>query len=302
MKTKKLIFLIFFGIFCLYSFLLFAQTNLIERNEKINDYTEIIDYQNNLITVASLGRPSPYFTGSMAQQLIFAMTEARKKAYTRMAIYLESLRVDGETTIANTRIMDNEFRIRLDELVKNAREIENKQLPQKDRSMMYRSTVGIFMTGKNSLNSILIPQLKQKYSQSPSKQFNIPKNYKPVTAPKKFEPDTKYTGLIIDARKLALYPAMAPRILAADGREIYGTMKISTEYAIEMGIVGYTKNIKTGDVRNRVGKNPLIIKAQRVIGVNKTDAIVSEGDAGRILWADQIGDFLPECRVIFWVK
>lgn len=303
MRTKQILWETLIILLCLgANASLFADVDLLEKQEKKNDYEETLDYQKGRVTVAAYGRPSPYIEGSMAEKLIFAMTEARKKAYTRMAAFLANIRIDGENTLENGYLVDNTFKMRFDQLVRNAREIDHERFLEKDGSVLFRSTIALIFPGKNGLNRILIPKLKEKARQSPPKQYNNPVGFTPQSEGSVFDPKEKYSGLVIDARALAIRPAMAPRILAADGKEIYGMLKIDSTYAIEQGIVGYAKDLTMHVITDRIGKHPLIIKAQRAHGPNRADVIVSNNIAGQILWADKNSHFLSECRVVFLVK
>ena len=273
----------------------------VEETEQGDGYRAMIDYNAHVVTVAAYGTPNPLYSGSMAEKLVQAITEARKNAYTRMAIFLDNIRIDGETTIAKERVVSNRFRIGVDELVKNAREIHSKRSLEKDGSVMYQSTIGIVMVGSNSINSYLVPRLKEKAEQNPPRLYENPDGYEPQ--PKSdFNPATKYTGLIVKAKSMGLQPALAPRIFSEDKREVYGSMKVEDKYFVDQGIVGYSKESAPQNlIEERVGSNPLVIKAVGVSGINKADVIVSNDNAGKILYADQVSDFLRKCRVLFFV-
>ena len=68
------------------------------------------------------------------------------------------------------------------------------------------------------------------------------------------------TGVIIDARGLKARPAMAPRILDQNGNAIYGPGKYSRKYAVENGVVGYSKTLEAAQKDQRVVGNPIVVK------------------------------------------
>lgn len=107
---------------------------------------------------------------------------------------------------------------------------------------------------------------------------------------------TPYTGLIIDARGLGVNPAIAPKILNEDGMEIFGTNYVDRDKAIESGMVAYTK---AGQNEQRVGSEPLLIRAVAASGPLKADVIVSNNDSALIHSAAHIQNFLKECKVVF---
>ena len=68
------------------------------------------------------------------------------------------------------------------------------------------------------------------------------------------------TGVIIDARGLKARPAMAPRILDQNGNAVYGPGKYSRKYAVENGVVGYSKTLEAAQKDQRVVGNPIVVK------------------------------------------
>jgi hypothetical protein len=108
-----------------------------------------------------------------------------------------------------------------------------------------------------------------------------------------------YTGLIIDATGLGIRPAMAPKIVDERGEEIYGSRFVSREYAVDIGMVGYDKNLNNARYNERVAGTPLEIKAIKAQGPNKTDVVISNADAMKIHNAAANMNFLQQCKVMF---
>jgi hypothetical protein len=77
---------------------------------------------------------------------------------------------------------------------------------------------------------------------------------------------------------------------------------VSTDFAIEQGIVAYAKTLEEAKANRRAGSNPLIVRA---IGYAKspgrTDPVLSDNDVRLLLTANENSGFLNECRVIFVV-
>ena len=113
------------------------------------------------------------------------------------------------------------------------------------------------------------------------------------------ETPVNYTGLIIDCKGLGLRPAMAPQVIDEKGEEVYGSKFVSREYAIDIGMGGYEKDMGRARTNSRVTDNPLLIKAIGISGQNKTDVIVANGDALQVHNAAANDNFLQRCRVVF---
>lgn len=111
-----------------------------------------------------------------------------------------------------------------------------------------------------------------------------------------------YTGLVVDARGLGVLPALAPRVLDTEGKELYGAALVSREWAVKYGMAGYAKSVDGArGLKDRVGENPAVIKAVRADGAAKTDLVLSPEDASSIRGAAQNLKFLSEARVVFVV-
>jgi hypothetical protein len=117
----------------------------------------------------------------------------------------------------------------------------------------------------------------------------------------KAKKEAVFSGLIIDCRGLGIKPALSPKVLDEDGREIYGSAFISKDWATKYGVVGYSKDVAEAAKLDRVGKTPGQIKAAKAAGQNSTDIVISNTDASDVRSASANLKFLSECRVVFIV-
>ena len=109
------------------------------------------------------------------------------------------------------------------------------------------------------------------------------------------------TGVIIDARGLKARPAMAPRILDQNGNAIYGPGKYSRKYAVENGVVGYSKTLESAQKDQRVVGNPIVVKGVGIAGTNRTDITISNADVSKINMANRNYKVLNDCRVLILI-
>ncbi len=110
-----------------------------------------------------------------------------------------------------------------------------------------------------------------------------------------------YTGLIIDARKIGVEPALLPRIVDEAGNEIYGPKYVTRESAVQAGLASYYSSLDAAKKDARAGGEPLVICGVRAEGKYPVDIAVSANDAVIIHAAAKTNNFLRQCRVIIVV-
>ncbi len=107
-----------------------------------------------------------------------------------------------------------------------------------------------------------------------------------------------YSGLVIDARGLDFAPILYPTIVEEQGKEVYSSVFVSREFAVQHGVVTYSCQMSSALSFDRIGTNPLVLKALRR-GKDKTGAlVVSLADAKILEKATERHKFLKECRVV----
>ncbi len=101
-----------------------------------------------------------------------------------------------------------------------------------------------------------------------------------------------HSALVIDARGLKVVPALAPRVLDADGKPVYGAEALTAEARKAHGVASYFKSLDEANKSALVGAQPLVVKAAKADG---SDVILSAEDAKKLAAANQ--SFLAEGRV-----
>ncbi len=107
-----------------------------------------------------------------------------------------------------------------------------------------------------------------------------------------------YTGLIIDARGLEIEPVLNPVIISEQGHDIYSSVFISREFAVQNGVCKYLCSMDQALKDKRTGSHPLILKGLSKGGKQNTSIIVSMSDYNIIEKRTERHVFLKECKVI----
>ncbi len=117
-----------------------------------------------------------------------------------------------------------------------------------------------------------------------------------------------YSGIIIDARGSlpvhgefvadSVEPCLFPQIWNMQMDLLYEKNMVEPEIVSQQGIVNYVYSDDSSLFQDRVGKDPLRIKARQVYGTNRTDPVISDSDALRILTVPENLELLRQGKVV----
>lgn len=117
-----------------------------------------------------------------------------------------------------------------------------------------------------------------------------------------------YTGIIIDARGMlpvhgeyiteGAEPCLFPRIWDETMTLLYEHNMVKPEIIKTHGVVDYGYASDLTSYKNRIGEDPLVIKARQIYGTNRTDPVISRSDALRILSIPENIQLLNEGKVV----
>ena len=111
----------------------------------------------------------------------------------------------------------------------------------------------------------------------------------------------EYTGILVDAKGLESRPALFPQVVTEFGDDVFSADFAKPEQVTQYGLVGYFYDRMQALTADRIGSNPLIVRALGVTGTNSCDLIVSQADAARIHGSKSNLGLLSRCRVGFLV-
>jgi hypothetical protein len=299
MKTQcKIVISLIVGVMLLFTGIAFCQegsegkggsaewTKVIDSkvSEKIGD-KGLVNFEEGYIEAVGIGAPPEQFYGK-PQARPMALRAAQVDAYRNLLETVQGVQIDSATTVKDFVVESDVINAKVSGLVKGAAVI--------NKAYMSDGTVEVTVRMPLSgLAKAVIPQ-----AIADDKKTDM-KEHKPVPFSKKPAPaDEVYTGLVIDARGFQARPAISPKIYDENGAEVYGTLIVKKEYAIQQGISGYARDLTSAQSNPRVTDNPMTVKAVSAEGVGKTDFKISNEDAKNIRAAKQNLSFLQKCRVM----
>jgi hypothetical protein len=111
----------------------------------------------------------------------------------------------------------------------------------------------------------------------------------------------EYTGILIDAKGLDSRPALFPQVVTESGDDVFSADFAEPEQMTQCGLVGYFHDRAQALTADRIGANPLVVRALGSTGTNSCDLVISQADAARIHGSKSNLDLLSRCHVGFLV-
>jgi hypothetical protein len=270
--------------------------------------TGSVNWSGQILRATGIGAPNAKLP--QGAQRAAAIESAKRVALRNILENIKGMAISSEVTIENAMISDDVIYNRVQGVVRNFKVMDIRYMSTGDIE------VDVEMPIVGAFSDLLLPKkfgggkfLKITQPLCPCCGQPWPEG-KPVpegtqlimpASNSELIEGEKYSGLIVDTRGLNVQPAMAPKILNENMKEIYGELFINRTYAVEIGVVGYAKDIDTAKRDERVKDNPVVIKAVNVSGPNNSDVIISNTDALMIHAIAEKFNFMQRCRVIFLV-
>jgi len=284
-----------------------AQAQYVTQNFGQN---QTVNWSNQVVRATGIGAPNPNLP--IAAQRATAIKAAQLDAVRNLLETIKGIYLTSETTVRNAMVEDDVIRTRVEGYVQNFKQVEGpRYLSDGSVEVVVEMPItgavmdallpgqfggGYYMTA----GQLVCPTCGQPWPQGKPVPPGVTLQQVGGTAPTMSS--GVYTGLIVDCKGLGIRPAMAPKIVDEQGNEVYGSKFVSREWAVEIGMVGYDKDVNRARQNDRVTNNPLIIKGLQASGPNKTDVVISATDASMIHQASANQNFLDKCKVMFIVN
>ena len=237
-----------------------------------------INWSEGYIEAVGIGAPPERYIGK-PQARPMALRAAKVDAYRNLLETTKGVRVDSTTVVKDFTVESDVINAQVDGLVKGAKVVNQDYLSDGTVEV----TVRMPMAG--GFAQVIVPKALEK---------------KPEAAPPAppAPAGDVFTGMVVDARGLQARPAMAPKVLDENGKEVYGSMNVDKEFAVQQGMSGYARDLTAAQSNPRVTNNPVSVKGVKTEGPGRADIVISNADADKIRGAADNMTFLKKCRVM----
>ena len=260
--------LLFSAAFPVQAGILGADDTIIEKTE----YGEI-DWVSGIIRAKGAVEEAPGdATTNVAVKKLKILRMAKMNAMRNIIEGMKSIRVDAGSTIGNYMEGSDYIRKKMHAIVRKAKIVEKNDI----------SDGGIEIGIELPLKGLLMETMIQNSSDV---EISI-------------SGEELYTGLVVDATGLDINPALSPKIVDENGREIFGASYAKRGALLAKGLVAYSSKVSYAETDSRVADNPLIVRGLRKSGIHGTNVVISREDGAKIKNTDSNLNWLTECRVI----
>jgi hypothetical protein len=249
--------------------------------------------------VGAASPPARYYGKPQAWPM--ALRAAQLDALRSLMEVVKAVRIDSETTVSGFAAENETLKAQVEAMVKTAQIVKREYLSDGSVEVTLRMPLqGGFTQLFLPTEVRQIPQIRiERPSAPPGQPLVQTEPNQPLQEPEAVVvPPVVYTGLVVDARGLAANPAMAPRVLDEDGREVYGAAFVSREFAVQHGMAGYARDLALAQENTRVAASPLTVKGIRTEGTSRCDIVIPRSAANRLRASSENLAFLKNCRVM----
>ncbi len=272
--------------------MLFLYTGIGFSQEKVSgsEWTQIVEqmgdkgkinWSEGYIEAVGIGAPPERYIGK-PQARPMAMRAAKVDAYRNLLEATKGVRVDSTTVVKDFTVESDTINAAVEGLVRGAKVVNQDYLSDGTVEVTLR------MPMAGGFAQVIVPKALEKKPEAA-----------PPAPPAGPAPSGDvFTGMVVDARGLQARPAMAPKVIDENGKEVYGSMNVDKQFAVQQGMSGYARDLTAAQSNPRVTNNPVSVKGIKTEGPGKSDIVISNADADKIRGAADNMTFLKKCRVM----
>ncbi|MEC9049978.1 MAG: hypothetical protein VYD66_04195 [Candidatus Neomarinimicrobiota bacterium] len=249
-----------------------------------------IDYANRVIVSRGMANISQKNSSTDELQVIeknlkFSKGEARSRARENLLDLIKLVHFDSRT-VGEIMVGDKLIESRIETLVGSAYQ-------QGEIEYLERNEVAIALAiNMSGLAEILIDASGYMSEGVAQSTYLMTRAATPKSE--------RTSGIVIDARNIYHIPAMVPKVFNEDEKLVYGPRYYTRSRSVNRGPMGYAHSMEDGNVRRRVGNNPLLVEA--ITSNDDINLTISNLDAERIRDAEKRFGLLTNCKVLVLLK
>ena len=248
-----------------------------------------VDWTQGVILAEAEGS-APEAVGTREKGFALARRQAIIEARQRLFKTVREIRIQGTETVERLLQQRPELESGLRELVQTRTRIRTERLQEGTR---------VWAETRLDLQAVSRVCLRDDVwiGTSPEPQQDIADQNGSMNGSGTFPTAKSYTGLVIDARGTGVKPALIFQVFNQQGHVVIGPGQVEPEAGKTKGIVRFFSKLDAAGIEDRVGADPMRLRAAGAAPGQGGDALISEQDALRLVLARRANDFVASCRV-----
>jgi hypothetical protein len=239
-----------------------------------------VDWQRQVLRVTGDGPPDVK-ASNPSQARLGAERSAKEDALAELLEQVKGLRLRADRSVGD-ELTREETRRKVEDVLRGYKVIQERYYSDSGVQLEVEVPLG-------ALTAVLVTPAPVNAA--------VPVEARPAEAKKESKAKSKYTGLVVDARKLGMKPALAPRLLDDAGQSLYGEETLSPEARKVTGVAGFFGSVEQARKSELVGARPLVLEAARLQG---SDLLLGPDAAKTLTGLDP--SLLAEGRVAILIK
>ena len=249
-----------------------------------------INWSTGTVSAIGVGSPTASENDLSPNTPSAILDDARRVAQSNLLKVMSFIRINAVSQVSDRLITSPNFRDGLITLARNAAVTHQAYLS--DGTVEIELTMNL--TG--GFAQFVLPEEIRQVETVTTMTADEPMEGSP-SSPRSDADGGPYTGLIVDATGIGAKPSLVPEVVDESGERVYGPAFVSREFAVSRGVSGFATTMAVARDDERVGNNPMVVKAVRTHSSGETDIVISRADAAQLRSSVVHLNFLKACRV-----
>jgi hypothetical protein len=228
--------------------------------------TVMVDWSRGVIVATGKNRVAASLSDAEAE--VRGVQGARADAVRLLTAAVDALPIDSNMTVAQCKANSSVVTLKLLVIVRGALPVAGSEKVEKqtDGSRLVSAALTAPLAGKEGVSSAVLSEMNACLKKPPSAVSSA--GSKTVSSAGS-SAVSSVTGLIVDAHGLGVKPCLGPRFLMPDGT------------AVSAGVAAWARSLEDA-AKQKLGTNPLTLKAASVSGAGRCDLVFDAANLERL--------------------
>lgn len=231
-----------------------------------------VHWGDNTVTATGSGAPS-LKAANVAVARLGAERAAKMDAFRNILETVKGVRLSSGQSVSSVMDGSPQLKSRVEGVLRSFKVVDTR----------YYSDGGVDVVVQAPLTGVILDALLPAAGSKEDKSTGVA---------------SEHTGLVVNARGLALTPAISPRLVDEDGNVVYSAAFVNRDAALQRGIATYHKSMDGATKSKRVASKPVMVKALKLAAPGSSDLVIGAADLAKIA---SVKSALQQGRVVIVV-